>query len=384
VSVRDSAGVTIIESEASSAVDSGWVLGGQPQLQIGVVDGDPSLQFSDILHAVRLGDSRIAVTDGGGRDLRFFAVDGRHLSTVGGRGEGPEEFRGTPRQVLVLPDGRITLQDRLDRLFYDAEGHFLERVGGRPDALEALVGVTSSGNLAWLGDGSLMAMLPEPLPTPLVPGGPARQKQHIVRVYGDYARADTLLSVGGAAYEVIAGGDFWAPVFYVSSRIALSSGGSPYLVADGGTAELHRLHVDGRHEIVRWGDAPAPITPSDAEKWIASFVARNPTQEQRIRASFAAIQVPEHKPVVAWLVAGREGGALVASGHPTDPAYDSVSWGVIDEDGAFLGRIDMPDGFVPRDFGADYVLGEWRDELDVPYVRLYALTRTPAAPRSRP
>ena len=36
----------------------------------------------------------------------------------------------------------------------------------------------------------------------------------------------------------------------------------------------------------------------------------------------------------------------------------------------------MPEGFYPRDFGPDWVLGTETDEMDVTYVVLYPLSRS--------
>jgi hypothetical protein len=35
----------------------------------------------------------------------------------------------------------------------------------------------------------------------------------------------------------------------------------------------------------------------------------------------------------------------------------------------------MPVRFAPHEIGADYVIGVWRDEDDVQYVRVYGLRR---------
>ncbi len=37
----------------------------------------------------------------------------------------------------------------------------------------------------------------------------------------------------------------------------------------------------------------------------------------------------------------------------------------------------MPDKFRPLEFGTDYFLGVWRDEMDVELVRMYELLRKP-------
>jgi hypothetical protein len=50
-------------------------------------------------------------------------------------------------------------------------------------------------------------------------------------------------------------------------------------------------------------------------------------------------------------------------------------WGVYDRAGHWLGDVDTPTGGWVTDIGEDYVLGIWRDELDVLKVRRYRLVK---------
>lgn len=43
--------------------------------------------------------------------------------------------------------------------------------------------------------------------------------------------------------------------------------------------------------------------------------------------------------------------------------------------GEYLGELDLPDRFIPFEIGSDYVLRAFRDDNDVPFVRMYALQR---------
>jgi hypothetical protein len=50
-------------------------------------------------------------------------------------------------------------------------------------------------------------------------------------------------------------------------------------------------------------------------------------------------------------------------------------WTVFDQDGVLLGSVAFPEGFDCLDIGDEYVLGLWRDEDDVEYVRMYDLVK---------
>jgi hypothetical protein len=41
----------------------------------------------------------------------------------------------------------------------------------------------------------------------------------------------------------------------------------------------------------------------------------------------------------------------------------------------WLGEVALPSTLGVTEIGEDYVLGTWRDEMDVEYVRMYSLDR---------
>jgi hypothetical protein len=51
-----------------------------------------------------------------------------------------------------------------------------------------------------------------------------------------------------------------------------------------------------------------------------------------------------------------------------------LTWTVFDPAGKMLGAITTPARFRILDFGGDYVLGRWRDDDNVAYIRLHSLT----------
>ncbi|HUP52204.1 MAG TPA: 6-bladed beta-propeller [Longimicrobiales bacterium] len=76
----------------------------------------------------------------------------------------------------------------------------------------------------------------------------------------------------------------------------------------------------------------------------------------------------------------REGHLWVAARKVPLPG-ESVAWRIHDLSGRLVATLTTPPGFAVHDIGPDWVLGEWRDELDVEFVRLYALQR-PTPPRT--
>jgi hypothetical protein len=56
-------------------------------------------------------------------------------------------------------------------------------------------------------------------------------------------------------------------------------------------------------------------------------------------------------------------------------AEDPRNWMVFRPDGRWLGNVDMPPRFTVHEIGEAWVLGVWKDEYDVPFVRRYALVK---------
>ena len=62
------------------------------------------------------------------------------------------------------------------------------------------------------------------------------------------------------------------------------------------------------------------------------------------------------------------------------PADTAVTWAVYELDGTPTATITLPARFEPHDIGHDYVLGRWFDDLDVNYIRMYALEKPDGSP----
>ena len=50
-------------------------------------------------------------------------------------------------------------------------------------------------------------------------------------------------------------------------------------------------------------------------------------------------------------------------------------WAVFDPEGRFLGNVPTPRNGQVTHIGSDFVLGVWRDEMDVEQVRVYRLIK---------
>ncbi len=124
--VRDSAGVRIVEYLASTwKSGQEWRIPREPLLEIGMDDGPEAYQFFDLRGAVRLSDGRIVAANGGSGELRYFDSEGVFLYSVGGKGEGPGEFRFLDFIGRLAGDSVLTFDRALLRIqIFDATGRF--------------------------------------------------------------------------------------------------------------------------------------------------------------------------------------------------------------------------------------------------------------------
>lgn len=51
------------------------------------------------------------------------------------------------------------------------------------------------------------------------------------------------------------------------------------------------------------------------------------------------------------------------------------TWNVIDAGGRLVADVMLPATLTPTDIGSDYLVGSWRDTLDVEYVSVYRLEK---------
>ncbi len=196
MTVRDSAGVTIVESMAPQwQPGEEWQVDPVPLLDLGGGEGGPAFEFDVVAGTLRLDDGSVVVADFQSREIRRFAPDGSVMWISGREGDGPGEYnrvrnvaryRGDSLLVFDFWIGRATI------LGTDGQVGRTFRLGvtGRSDRLlplndSTLVGVLFSIQALEQGEG--MVRMPEPM----------------IRVRPDGSVVDTLAVVpGGESFMV--------------------------------------------------------------------------------------------------------------------------------------------------------------------------------------
>jgi hypothetical protein len=367
VVVRDSAGVRIVENRGPKwAPGDEWRVGAVPTLTIGAVDGNPALMFSLVQSALRLPDGGIVVADAGSNQLRFFDGAGRFVRAVGREGDGPGEFRFLG-SIWRRPGDTLVVRDFAPRLqYFDPHGRYL---GAMP--LTAL-----RGDVAGLAEDGTLLLL----------NGRSHGREDAGRVLADsivltrYEPSEGTLtrlhSVLQERWGLHAGGYYSFPYLPFSAKGAWVVGDDRFIAGSARTGEVLVWQSDGRLvQRIRWSGARRPVTADDRVRYREAELAseEDPNQRRRTEQFLAEAPWADSMPAFRSLKLDTDGNLWVERYRA--PWETQRSWQVFAADGRWLGRVETPSDFVVMDIGRDYLLGLWRDENDVEYVRMYPLEK---------
>jgi hypothetical protein len=378
---RDSAGIAIVESSlARVGTRAPFRVSDKPTLQIGVETGDRNLQFTQIVGATRLADGSIVVADRGSAEIRTFDASGRFIRKVGRKGQGPGEFSDLA-DVRALGRDSLVAWDAFGRFTIIAPNGNVARtftVHGGP-ASERAVGLVRGA----LGDGSFFAYRVARVPAPQQEAAVRDTFQvalytrdgAYVHAIGDFPGLERILHMGGsmpgpdgvmrAAWSV-KGKPF-------ASETYLRAGADGMYAGRGDRYEILRFNRSGALErIIRVDQPPVPVTADMIARHRTEPRGRNSPSRPIVEPKIDAAWYPKVLPAYAAL---RIDGAqrLWVKDYPI-PGEKQPRWKVFDRSGALLGSVLTPAGLEVLEIGTDYLLGVWLDQLDVEYLRVYALT----------
>ncbi|MQA91304.1 MAG: hypothetical protein GEU90_13930 [Gemmatimonas sp.] len=386
VAVRDSAGVTIVESEPGGGwpEGEGWRLSDRALVDIGVFEGDEVEQLHDVTGARRLSDGRIVVANAGTHELRFYASDGSHIQSVGRQGGGPGEFQQIDG-VDRLAGDTISVWDSegLRLSFFAPDGEFVRSVS--PAVVGQAFGQDHYGTF---GDGSFV-LRPGFVESVLIRGeGLTRDTTAYTRYDGgDGVFLDTIAVTPGREVLVQPSGDLFSvsfPPFGRASHLAVH-GDHAYV----GVSDRFEIRVVDSEavirRIIRLDADLTPVTDADVRRYAEANAASRLAPEERddpgaVRAMVQTMlgrPRPETFPMFDALVVD-DVGVLWVRESDRPGSEGPEHWIVFDTDGRLLGTVQMPRGFQVFQIGPDFVLGHARDDLDIEHIRMYELIRSPA------
>ena len=367
-----------IQPETSGA-EASWVVAPEPYLVIGVLDGDPAYQFSDIAAAARQPDGGWVVADAGSQTVRTYDPGGQLQRVLGTSGSGPGEFV-RPTQVLSRQDGSTLVWD--DATFrateFDRDGELVDiRSFSREEIAKAVEPPLYPASGMMLSDGDLIVRLI--FKTADVPPGRFRRQTGALRVAADESAIDTVLlfrDVEQVSVQLPKGSLPVIPPLARRASIAAQPNEARLCIGDQEGPEVRCLAPDGTSVVVRWKGERVPATANEPAvvRWRDSMTDLYSQKMSRSDADKILSQVPtptEHPPYTE-LVVDRGGHLWVKTGTAGGTARDSYL--VFTPAGHPVGPVSVPSVRI-LEIGDDYLLGVTRDEFEVQYLQAFELAR---------
>jgi hypothetical protein len=388
--VTDSAGIRIVTNpdQGSWRPEERWRL--EEDLRIGVDAGPTELQFGSIAGLDADPSGRIYVLDGQARQVRVFGAGGDFVTSFGRGGGGPGEFSQVVAQqptglLFVMQDGTVAIPDigNARIAHFGPDGAVL---GSEPITIEEGIPMlwTRAEDRALYRQVRRMGM-------PGMPAQDAVPADRIIRMTELGGAEEVVLEVPpGESFGTGAGGApqirIFAsePVWTVLSdgRLVTGSNDRYSLELRGANGEVEsivrrdvqRREVTARHE--------SSFRDIFREAWGEAGIPPDMVSQLMTAVSFEPVW-----PALAQFLAGPDGTLWVQRVDAESALEDltvedlqagrfgSPRWDVFDEDGAYLGVVEMPHGVSPHRFVGNHLYGVHRDDLEVQRVVRLGLRR---------
>lgn len=366
ITVRtDSAGIEIVTSNPALS-DAVCTLGDEPAFRVGQDEGDEATWFSTIRGVRRLADGAVAVVDRTSAEIRIFDADGRHVRSMGRRGEGPAEFRSAWK-LWALPGDTLWAGDYRPWRYnvFTRDGEWVRAVQMSP----------IYGNPSRSG-----GVLDNGISINTVERGPVRRDFRtpdtvVVEAHGpDGERLAVLERILHTTY----GPEGMYQLFTASAVV--EAGGSTIALGRTTEPELRLLDEEMRlRRILRWTVADREVRGADVRAWRDNYVRSRGGRDSPDWGPFDEDVVSDDVPAADEFPAfssariGRDGRAWVLPYQ--GPRDEGVRWMAFEPDGGFLCHLEHSHtGLTLYEFGADYWLGVQADELGIETVVVFGLT----------
>lgn len=162
--------------------------------------------------------------------------------------------------------------------------------------------------------------------------------------------------------------------FGKTTHLAAASEG--FWIGTGDRPELELRAPDGTLlRIIRWADAPEPVTDSIIGVWEAAAATRveNPEDDPFFQGLRETAPLSATIPTLAGLLVDERGNLWVEPFRLSNVPSPGHFQTVFTPDGRRLGDVRLPDRFRPMAVTADRVYGVATDERDVETVQVFAL-----------
>lgn len=361
--VRDSAGVRIVETVVAQGTAAPWTVSSEPILRIGWDERGPL--FEDLVSGLILNGQRMVVADSGSRLIYVLGSSGEVLATLGGEGEGPQEFAQLTNVVHVAGDTILVQDAGNGRLSVYWDGSLLSQasfVSWTGSTLYRVLGRVHEGYALW--PAGFMGHPPEP--------EPGWHHYPILRLDRGSMSLDTVAMVGLHLHPEPDDHNPVRPVGTVSvagGEVVYGTTDRPELVWSSGGGKIR--------QIARWKASTEGV---DEEDWAA--------YERNYRDRYADVYQPSElerrlveqredfsgpPPQFGRAFGDREGRIWLSAYQLGQDPTRARRFSVVAPDGRLLGAIEFPRSVRILDVAGDRVLTVDYDEFDVQAVAVYRL-----------
>lgn len=380
--VRDSSGVRIVESaEPRWRAGDGWRVGSTPRLTIGDQGGDPSYELYQVTDALRLSDSRIVVANAGSAQLRLYSESGEHLLDIGRRGAGPGEF-GWLNNAWLAPGDSVMVFDATQRRVsvFSPRGDFVRSFQPAVAQEHGIPSIAAS-----FADGTLVSIGAPGMPHPAALGFVTEDMftagsgliDGLTWTLSRYTPTGSYLNRIG---EVREGARWRGPRIrhlpFSNGTPVYAAGEALLYLGNGSAFEVAARTSDGAlAQILRWRGQPREVTRNDVARFRSAALERTRDENHRRDEErwLDEVPFPDQMPLYQGLLVDALGHLWVEQYRA--PWEERPRWWIFDRDGYWLGEVETPAGFTPRQIGRDYLLALGRGEDDVEIVALFPLHR---------
>jgi hypothetical protein len=370
----------VISDEAQWGEGEAWTVLAEPAQTFGVLDGAEEYHFVGVSAAALQSDGDLVVADIGSHTVRLYDRSGAHLKTLGGHGPGPGEFR-RPTQILVHAHDSIFVWDddafRITKFDPDGELVGVQGVGLEEIAKSAEPPLYPSSALLLPGGELLVRLVEKSKELPSAER--FRQQSGALRVSADLTTVESAVRFGGVEQVMVEAP--WGPFAVTpplarNTSIAVQPNQARVCIGEQEGPEVQCFGPDGSSTTVRWLSEPRAVRTDEAEvdAWreATTELLGQKMSPDNLRRMLDRVPVPQVWPEYSGITLDHDGNLWVKRG-PTDGGR-AMEYLVFDSAGALLGSVSMPPVRV-LEIGPDYVLGVYRDELEVEYVQRFEITK---------
>ena len=358
------------------SLEEAWRL--EPDLVAGEVEGP--LAFGRINWVAPNGEDGMLVLDGQAHRVHVFDSTGTLVQSFGREGDGPGEFRA-PAAVTRVDDGRIAVAQGYPPVLHwlTETGDFLGStrlpMDGDP-AFSRVAAAVGAWQVSAEGRTFVQVQLFDPaaagdgIPVVLMEADPAGESAP-----DTIARWTLDMDLASPTVRFFTPTHTWMPR---DDGTMVLSPGTPYEVkwldpAAGLTRVMRRVteavEVTERHR-------------ARAVSMLREGMESLPGAEGRLEALLDGAEFEATVPEVQRVWVSESDGRLWLGVHDDSLFQAGASgsawanaWDVFDRDGAYLGRIAIPERFGLRVVTEEALYGVWTDDLEVPFAMKYRIVR---------